>query len=164
MNRFKWLLLGMLLAGLGVFCSEAWAVREEHSFEVSVQIPGSEFYVLPVNPGFLEREQPMAYNTVTGKLASLREHFDVRSVGGAVTARLGELPSLFSGRNSIALQVTFNGQVLALTNSVVVAQEQARSGARVPLVISAVEPAGGYLPGEYYGTVHLMFEAQSPRF
>jgi len=159
---FRWLVTGMLLAALGLVCTEAFAVRDEHTFEVSIQIPTSDFYVLPVNPVFLEREQRMAWNTVTRTLAPVRENFDVKNISGGITARLGAVPSLFNGFDSIALNVTFNGQVLGLADTTVVADEQARLGLRVPLVITAVEPEGGYLAGEYYGSVQLMFDALRP--
>lgn len=161
-RMFKWPMAGMLLAMLGLVCSEAFAVREEHTFDVSIQIPGNDFYVLPVNPVFLERDQRMHWNTVTRTLAPLREHFDVKNISGGVTARLGAVPSLFNGADSIALSVSFNGHLLGLTETTVVAEEQARVGLRVPLVITAVEPEGGYLAGEYYGSVQLVFDALRP--
>ena len=161
-RMFRWLVAGMLLAALGLVCTEVLAVRDEHTFEVSIQIPGNDFYVLPVNPVFLERDQRMHWNTVTRTLAPLRENFDVKNISGGISARLGALPSLFNGFDSIALNVSFNGQELGLTEATVVAEEQARVGLRVPLVITAVEPEGGYLAGEYYGSVQLVFDALRP--
>ncbi|MCU1782496.1 fimbrial protein [Pseudomonas sp. 13B_2.1_Bac1] len=143
--------------------TQALAIREEHVFDVSVTIPTSDFYVLPITPGFLEREQQLVWDLVPGRLRPLREHFDVKSSAGGINARLGALPTLFNGgRTYIDLNVTFNGQVLSLDDTLVVPQAEASQGKRVLLDISAVEPADGYTPGEYYGSVELLFDAVRP--
>ncbi|MBK5397385.1 adhesin [Pseudomonas sp. TH39(2020)] len=143
-------------------CNHALAVREEQTFHVSVTIPTSEFYVLPVNPGFLEREQVMAWNPVSAELSPLREHFDVKNASGSISARLVAEPFLFNGRERIDLAVRFNGQLLSLLETPVVDEQQARVGQRVRLEIAATTPADGYAPGQYYGTVQLMFDAVNP--
>jgi hypothetical protein len=142
--------------------SLALAIREEQTFHVSVTIPTSEFYVLPVNPGFLDREQVMAWNPVSAELSSLREHFDVKNASGSISARLAVEPFLFNGRERIDLAVRFNGQPLSLLDTPVVDAEQARIGQRVRLEIAALKPVEGYVPGQYYGTVQLMFDAVNP--
>jgi hypothetical protein len=161
---FKWLTQVLLVTAAGLFCTRALAetLREEHTFEVSVTIPTNDFYVLPVNPEFLEREQKMAYNTVTETLAPLREHFDVKNTAGGISARLAYLPRLSNGFESIALSVSFNGEELSLVDTPVVSEALAKTGQRVPLVIAAVVPDGGYVPGRYYGNVQLMFDALRP--
>lgn len=143
-------------------CNHALAVREEQTFHVSVTIPTSEFYVLPVNPGFLEREQVMAWNPVSAELSPLREHFDVKNASGSISARLVAEPFLFNGRERIDLAVRFNGQLLSLLETPVVDEQQARVGQRVRLEIAATTPPDGYAPGQYYGTVQLMFDAVNP--
>ncbi|WP_262132834.1 fimbrial protein [Pseudomonas sp. 13B_2.1_Bac1] len=153
----------MLLTILALLSTQALAIREEHVFDVSVTIPTSDFYVLPITPGFLEREQQLVWDLVPGRLRPLREHFDVKSSAGGINARLGALPTLFNGgRTYIDLNVTFNGQVLSLDDTLVVPQAEASQGKRVLLDISAVEPADGYTPGEYYGSVELLFDAVRP--
>lgn len=152
----------MLLIGL-LLSSPAVAIREVQVFDVSVTIPTQDFFVLPVNPGFLEREQQMIWDLVPGRLRPLREHFDVKSSAGAINARLGALPQLFNGgRTYIDLSVSFNGQVLGLDDTLVVPHAEARQGKRVLLDISAVEPPDGFTPGEYYGSVELLFDAVTP--
>ena len=115
-------LLGLvLLTGGAVFSPAVQAVREVQVFDVSVTIPTQDFYVLPITPGFLEREQQMIWDLVPGRLRPLREHFDVKSSAGGINARLGALPTLFNGgRTYIDLSVTFNGQVLSLEDTLVV--------------------------------------------
>jgi hypothetical protein len=153
----------MLLVVVGTLLStQAFAIREEQVFDVSVTIPTSDFYVLPINPGFLEREQKMSWNLVAQTLKPLREHFDVKNSAGGIVARLGELPVLSNGRRLILLNVTFNGEWLNLVDTVVVPADQARAGKRVVLEIAAVEPADGYVPGDYFGSVHLIFDALRP--
>lgn len=152
----------MVGAALLLVSSLAWGIREEQEFHVSVTIPTNAFYVLPVNSGFLEQEQVMHWNPVTAQLRSLREPFDVKNVSGGVSARLAAMPYLFNGRERIELNVRFNRELLSLLDTPVVNDEQARAGQRVQLEIEAVKPADGYVPGSYFGTVHLMFEAVNP--
>ncbi|WP_124365974.1 CS1 type fimbrial major subunit [Pseudomonas sp. R1-43-08] len=162
-GKFRKVVLGMLLLVTGVVLSaQALAIREVQVFDVSVTIPTRDFYVLPINPGFLEREQEMAWQLVPGTLKPLREHFDVKNSGGGIAARLNQAPVLSNGPRSIALNVTFNGQVLSLDETLVVPEAEARAGKRVLLEIAAVEPEGGYTPGEYFGSVHLLFDAVRP--
>lgn len=105
----------------------------------------------------------MIWDLVPGRLRPLREHFDVKSSAGGINARLGALPTLFNGgRTYIDLSVTFNGQVLSLEDTLVVPQDEARQGKRVLLDISAVEPPDGFTPGDYYGSVELLFDAVRP--
>ncbi|WLH85920.1 CS1 type fimbrial major subunit [Pseudomonas sp. FP2338] len=152
----------LLCGGLALLSFSAIAAREEAVFHVSVKVPTNDFYVLAVNPGFVEREQVMSYNTVTGQLSALREHFDVKNARGGIQARLSYVPVLSNGPNSIALNVTFNGHPLDLDATLVVPEDEARAGKRVPLVIAAVQPEDGFVPGDYFGSVQIMFDALSP--
>ena len=149
-------------ASLALWVQTGYAAREEHTFEVSVSIPTHDFYVLPVDPGFVEREQQMNWNLVNGTLEPLRTLFDVRSTSGAVSARLGHEPVLSNGRDLIALNVIFNNQPLLLTNTVVVPDTEANIGSRVPLLIEAITPDAGFSAGEYFGSVQFVFDASFP--
>ncbi|MCF4978884.1 adhesin [Pseudomonas gessardii] len=158
----KFILGTLLLLGAALLSAQALAIREEQVFDVSVTIPTADFYVVPINSQFLEREQEMAWNLVTRTLKPLREHFDVKNSAGGIVARLGQLPTLSNGRRQILLNVSFNGQWLELTDSLVVPADEARAGKRVLLEIAAVEPPDGYVPGDYFGSVHLIFDALLP--
>ena len=81
---------------------------------------------------------------------------------GGIAARLGQEPSLSNGQRSIVLNVTFNGQVLSLDETLVVPATEARAGKRVLLEIAAAQPEGGYVAGDYFGSVQLMFDAVRP--
>lgn len=148
------------LAALSLWAAMGFAAREEHVFEVWVTIPTLDFYVLPVDPGFLEREQQMNWNPVLERLEPLRASFDVASSTKLIAARLAHEPVLFSGRDTIGLKVTFNNKVLDLTSSQVINTIEAWPGTRVPLLIEAVTPVGGFVQGQYYGSVHIIFENQ----
>jgi hypothetical protein len=151
-----------VLGLLSLLSFSALAAREEAVFQVSVKVPTSDFYVLPLNPGFLEREQTLNWNPVTETLTALREYFDVKNVLGAVDAYLAYEPVLFNGSDNIALKVTFNQQVLGLAALRVVPEDEARVGKRVLLEIAAQKPDDGYLSGQYFGNVQIIFDALRP--
>lgn len=161
MPQWRWSAL-LVFCLLALISAEAFAAREEAEFYVSVTVPTSDFFVLAINPGFLEREQVMSYNPVTERLSPLREYFDVKNVLGGINARLGFEPVLSNGSDQIPLQVTFNGHRLGLIETLVVPEAEAKTGKRVPLVIAAEQPEGGYLPGQYFGSVQIIFEALRP--
>ncbi len=154
-------------SGLALTGTWAFAAREEIEFFVSVDIPTLNFYVIPSEPDWIHREQRLHWNVHTSKLGTLRRNFDVKHDSSAIEARLESFPYLTNGRDSrenINLRVTFNGK--ELTNNPfpqqVVSAEEAKLGVRVPLEIEPREQAGGYKPGDYYGTVNIMFSAAAP--
>ena len=147
---------------LSLCTSVTYAAREEHQFDVSVTIPTFEFYAIPADPEFVLREQPMRWNLVSSTLEPLRTQFDMISSAGAMTARLGYEPVLSNGHTTFALRVTFNEQVLTLFDSVVVSAADAYNGIRVPVRIDALPPAEGFEPGDYYGSVQLIFDTAAP--
>lgn len=137
----------------------AFAAREEQTFEVFVDIPTYWFFVLPVDPHFLQQEQLMSWDVMTESLRPIRTTFNVVGARGTVTARLGYTPVLSNGRNLIALAVTFNQQPLTLSDTPVVVADDSWPGKRVQLLIEAVKPATGFIPGQYYGSVQIIFDA-----
>ncbi|NWC75150.1 adhesin [Pseudomonas sp. P7759] len=159
---YKILALVILVIVLGLSVSQLEAAVERETFEVSVTIPTADFYVLPVDPQLVQREQKLAYNPVTSQLAPLRAPFDVKNVGGAIGARLDQEAFLFNGTDRVALRVMFNEVELGLTQSEVVSTADARPGKRVGLEIAAIKPDDDYRPGHYFGTVHMVFDAIAP--
>lgn len=145
----------------------AFAAQEKHIFEVSVDIPTLGFYVIPSETDWIHREQTLPWNIHTSTLGGLRKHFDVKTDSSAIEARLESFPYLSSGgdsRDNIVLRVSFNGKELShdLMPQQVVSVEEAMAGSRVPLEIQPREQAGGYKPGEYYGTVNIVFNVAAP--
>ncbi|MBE8591388.1 fimbrial assembly protein [Pseudomonas sp. MAFF 301449] len=157
----QWVILNGLIA-LALASTSALAIQERHSFEVSVTIPVHEAYVLPSEPDWMGQDQLLAWNLVTSELSRLRKNFDVKNLNGGIAARLGAEPYLFNGRNRIDLQVLFNRVPLTLDAVEVVNAMEASAGRRAELDIAAIKPDGGYRGGEYYGTVHLVFDFLAP--
>ncbi|KTC42651.1 CS1 type fimbrial major subunit [Pseudomonas poae] len=142
-----------------LFVPLAWAAVERETFEVFVTIPTADFYVLPVDPLLVQREQHLVYNPVTSQMSSLRAPFEVKNIGGAIAARLDSEAFLSNGTDRIDLQVTFNQVPLSLEQAQVVSSIDAKPGRRVGLEIAAVKPPEDYQPGRYFGTVHMVFDA-----
>ncbi len=144
----------------------AFAAREEHTFEVSADIPTLGFYIIPAESDWIHREQILAWNINTSTLGGLRKNFDVKHDTSAIEARLEIEPYLSNGRDdqNIYLQVRFNGQELSHDPQPrqVVSAAQATAGGRFPLEIQPKVPSGGYKPGTYHGSVQLIFNAAAP--
>jgi len=155
-----------LLGVMALMSAQAFAAREEHRFEVSVDIPTLGFYVIPAEANWIHLQQTLAWNLNTSKLEGLRKLFDVRHDSSAIEARLDAEPYLSNGRveQNIYLQVSFNGKTLSHEPKAreVVSAAQAMAGGRFPLEIQPIVPAGGYKPGTYHGTVQLIFNAAAP--
>ncbi|MDO7899582.1 CS1 type fimbrial major subunit [Pseudomonas citrulli] len=140
----------------------AWGAVERETFELYVTIPTAEFYVLPLDPQLVQREQRLPFSTITTELSPLRATYEVKNSTGGIGARLAEEAYLSNGRERIDLRVTFNNVPLTLDSTQVVSAIDARPGRQVPLVIAAVRPDDDYKPGDYYGTVHMVFDAIAP--
>ncbi|WP_024618481.1 CS1 type fimbrial major subunit [Pseudomonas kilonensis] len=141
----------------------AWGAVERETFELYVTIPTADFYVLPLDPQLVQREQRLPFSTITGELSPLRATYEVKNSNGSIDARLAEEAYLSNGRERIDLRVRFNNVPLTLDSTPVVSASEARPGRQVPLEIAAVRPAGeNYVPGDYYGTVHMVFDAVAP--
>lgn len=71
-------------------------------------------------------------------------------------------PMLSNGANTIAMKVIFNQQALGLSPQRVVEEGEAKNGKRVLLEIAALKPDDGYVPGQYFGNVQIIFDALRP--
>ncbi|MCJ8205589.1 CS1 type fimbrial major subunit [Pseudomonas sp. RGM2987] len=142
--------------------ASAWGAVERETFELYVTIPTADFYVLPLDPQLVQREQRLPFSTITSDLIPLRATYEVKNSNGSIGARLGEEAYLSNGRERIDLRVRFNGVELTLDSAQVVTAIDARPGRQVPLEIAAIKPADDYKPGDYYGTVHMVFDATAP--
>lgn len=165
---FKAIVTATSMLFLTLLSTCVFAIRISETFEVSVSIPSPRFYVIPADPDWIHLEQRLPWNSVTETLSPLRKHFDVKNDSGAIAARLSFEPYLSNGRETddipdvIPLVVTFNQKRLSLDAHEVISETDGKAGKRVNLEIAAVKPVGGYKPGEYYGSVHLVFEAIAP--
>lgn len=159
---FKTLVRPLALSALMLPWVQAWGAVERETFEVYVTIPTADFHVVPLDPQLVQREQRLPFSTITGELSPLRATYEVKNSNGAIGARLGEEAYLSNGRERIDLRVTFNGVALTLDSAQVVTATDARPGRQVPLEIAAIRPDDDYKPGDYYGTVHMVFDATAP--
>ncbi|CRL99625.1 MULTISPECIES: CS1 type fimbrial major subunit [Pseudomonas] len=151
-------------AALAVACLQPLqAAVERETFEVFAEIPSQDFYVLPMDPQLVHRENPLHYNPVSSELSPLRAEYEVKNIGGSIEARLEQMPSLSNGTDRIDLQVRFNNQPLGLTSVEVVSAAEAKPGRRVALDIRAIKPDDDYRAGHYFGTVQMVFDAIAPR-
>ncbi|QAX86702.1 fimbrial assembly protein [Pseudomonas sp. DTU12.3] len=152
--------------GMTLSSSLAFAAREEHRFEVSVDIPTLGFYVIPSETDWIHREQVLPWNVSSKSLGGLRKNFDVKHDTSAIEARLESEPYLSNGHDTqnIYFRVSFNGVALshAALPKQVLSLQQAVAGGRFPLEIQPIPPAGGYRPGTYHGNVQLIFSAAAP--
>ena len=158
--------IALCMGALTLLSASTFAAREEHTFEVSVDIPTLGFYVIPAESNWIHREQTLLWNAGTMRLGGLRKQFDVRHDTSAIEARLESEPYLSNGREeqNIQLRVSFNGQELSHEPQPrqLVPADQAMAGGRFPLEIQPIMPAGGYKAGDYYGNVLLVFSAAAP--
>ncbi|MFJ2363143.1 CS1 type fimbrial major subunit [Pseudomonas sp. NPDC087697] len=157
----------VIVASMGVMAlTSSWvfAAREEHIFEVSVDIPTLGFYVIPAEADWIHREQILPWNLNTSSLGGLRKTFDVKHDSSAIEARLESEPYLSNGSDDIYLRVRFNDKELSHDPQPrqVVSAAEAMAGSRVRLDIDPKVPTGGYKPGSYYGNVMLIFSAAAP--
>ena len=159
---FKTLACPLAVAALTLPWAPAWGAVERETFELYVTIPTVEFFVLPLDPQLVQREQRLPFNTIINDLSPLRATYEVKNTNGSIDARLGEEAYLSNGRERIDLRVRFNGVELTLDSAQVVSASEARPGRQVPLEIDAIRPDDDYKPGDYYGTVHMVFDAVAP--
>ncbi|POA26904.1 MULTISPECIES: CS1 type fimbrial major subunit [unclassified Pseudomonas] len=143
--------------------ASAFAAREVHQFEVSVSVPSLGFYVIPADSGWIHQEQQLPWNLSASKLGSLRKYFDVKNEAGSINARLEGRPYLSNGTDAhdINLRVSFNGKLLSeQESSEVVSLTDAALGKRVLLEVVPMPPTDGvYKPGNYFGSVNMIFNA-----
>jgi hypothetical protein len=161
---FKSIVAATSMLFLTLLSTSAFAIRISETFEVSVTIPSARFYVIPTDSDWIHLEQRLPWNPGSEELGSLRKHFDVKNDSGAIAARLSFEPHLSNGRDSdnIPLVVSFNSKRLTVDADEVISEVDGKAGKRVNLEIVPVKPVDGYKPGEYYGSVHLVFEAIAP--
>ncbi|MEN5313801.1 CS1 type fimbrial major subunit [Pseudomonas koreensis] len=158
--------IALWIGVMALMSAPVFAAREERTFEVSVDIPTLGFYVIPAESNWIHLQQTLPWNISNSTLGGLRKNFDVKHDTSALQARLDAQPYLSNGRQGqeIYLRVSFNGRELSHDPQPreVVPAAQAMAGGRFTLEIQPVVPAGGYQPGTYYGSVHLIFSAAAP--
>ncbi|MHC8409788.1 CS1 type fimbrial major subunit [Pseudomonas sp. Hz4] len=155
-----------LVAVSGLTSSLAEAAREQHTFQLFLEVPTRAFYIVPTEPGWIHQPLRLEWNPVTSDLSTVRKYFDVRHASSAIQARLEDWADLSNGRpgEELNLRVRFNGVDLRpdVAPQDVVSQADAATGVRVLLEIIPLKPWMGYRPGDYSGNVLLIFNAKTP--
>jgi hypothetical protein len=154
------------MAILALTSSMAFAVGEaRHSINIVASVPSNVFYVLPVDPDLIVKDQRLAYDPFSSQLSTLRAQFDTKNSDGSIAAMLENAAYLSNGvpAQNIPLVVTFNGVTLTHTAPVEVLNEaDSTPGKRVELSVAPTKPGSGYVAGDYTGVVALRFDAVLP--
>jgi hypothetical protein len=133
-----------------------------HTIQLVATVPTSDFYVEPVDPTWVGKEQVLAWNPLagaTGNLGSWRQDFDVKHTAGSIHASLDTPAVIYGGSNQIELDVAFNGKPVTLAVAEVVSNAEAGGNYRTSMSIVPKVPAGGYKAGRYTGNVAVNFDA-----
>lgn len=130
-----------------------------HTIQMTATVPTSDFYVEPVDPTWIGKTQKLSWNPLNETLRTWQENFDVKHPGGSIHAHLDQPATMYAGKDTFDLKVTFNKKALTTTSAEVLFEAQAATNYRAALVITPEKPAAGYVPGDYSGTVALVFDA-----
>lgn len=147
---------------LGSF-SAAAADEARYTINLSATIPTDAFHVTPVESGWVDKTQEMAYDFGTQKLLSISKQFQYKNTSGAIQASLTNTASdgsavLSNGTDTIPLNVSFNGVKLSNTPADVVTADAAKAGGRTNLVISQGDDSALSVTGSFTGQVAMIFE------
>ena len=154
------------MAILALTSSMAFAIGEaRHAINLLATIPSDVFYVLPVDPDLIVKDQRLIYDPFSSQLSTLRAQFDTKNSNGSIAAMLENAAYLSNGvpAENIQLAVTFNGRALNHTAPVEVLNDaDSTPGKRVELTVAPTKPTNGYVAGDYTGVVALRFDAVLP--
>ncbi|WP_213938403.1 CS1 type fimbrial major subunit [Pseudomonas sp. dw_612] len=158
---FKKMTFAAPLALLALTSSMAFAAGEaKHSISLVAHVPTNGFYVVPVDPDLVAKDQRMDFQPTTGQMAEVNGFFDMRNNNGSVHASFVTPPKLLSGASTIDLKVEINGLELTTTPQMVAGETESNVNYRAPLRISAKGTT--FAPGDYTGDVALIFDAVPP--
>ncbi|RON46656.1 CS1 type fimbrial major subunit [Pseudomonas frederiksbergensis] len=158
---FKKMTVAAPLALLALTSSMAFAAGEaRHSINIVAHVPTNGFYVVPVDPDLVNKDQRMDFSPSSGTMDEVHGFFDVRNNNGSVHASVVTAPKLMAGASSIDLKVEINGKELTTTPQLVVGETESDVNYRAPLRISAKGTT--FQPGDYTGVVAMMFDAVPP--
>ena len=140
------------------------ADSQSYTINLSATVPSDTFQVIPVDSGWINQTQDMAYDISTRKLKVFEKEFQYKNTNGGIQATLtGNLnsdgePQLSNGTDVIPLAVTFNGVTLSKTATTVVTNENAKTGGRTMLKISQADEKALDMSGSFTVSVAMVFE------
>ena len=151
--------LAMLFAGV-VMADQ----RIDHTVTVTATVPTDKFIVEPLGGNWMNEPQNMSFKPVDGSLEPIRKQLTMKSTSGAIKAKLMNAASMTSGANTIALNVSVGVKTLgtAAAGEIVASVDDAKNGTVIDFQVSAVKPAGAFVPGSYQGLVNVIFETPDP--
>ena len=156
----------LFAAALVLSSGAAFAATTDLQVDVLANIPASNGLDIEDVGGWALNSQAMAYNRDADTLAPVKGPLRIKSGIGPVTAHLSYAPTLVSGGDSIPLAVTIGGLTLPLGGAAAVeiaTQAQALAGIDKEFqATAAAAPTGGYLPGNYTGRIHMVFDSVAP--
>lgn len=163
LNRFT--IIAASVATL-LTASAGAAQLEEYEVLLKASVPSDDFHVRPVESGWIGEPQEMVYDPGTQKLQQVKKMFQYKNTAGAIKATLlntndNNSPMLFSGKNSIPLEVKFNNISVNTEGAVVATIAEAKEGGRANLNISTLDDkplSPETFSGEYTGSVSINFE------
>ncbi|MBD9565659.1 fimbrial assembly protein [Pseudomonas sp. PDM09] len=158
---FKKIAMTAPLAILALSSSVVFAAGEaRHSISLIATVPENGFYVVPVDPDLVNKDQDMSPGVGGTTLTPITGFFDVRNNNGSVHASVEGTPRLYGGANTIDLVVAFNGIALTNTPQMVVGEQESDVNYRAPIRISAV--GSNHPAGDYTGAVAVVYDAVPP--
>lgn len=133
-------------------------------FTVEANIPTSSFYVIPDGDWNIKPVK-LNYNPVTDNLAATSVGLRAKNTSGGIKAYLDVTPQLVqnAGVYTIPLAVTVAGRALGngSENAVSILTDEEASVERPLTVQIAPDADGPHEPGDYTGTVTMMFDADA---
>lgn len=150
------------IASLGSASLQA-AEAQNYSIDLQANIPAENFYVLPVESGWINQVQDMNYDIITKRIQPLQKSFQFKNTSGGIQATLTNTDStgkalLSNGATTIPLAVTFNDVALNNTPQAVVTAAAAKDGGRATLRIAQESSAALTATGLFTGQVAMVFE------
>lgn len=159
---FKKFAIAAPLALLALGSTGAFAAGEAaHSISIVAHVPTNGFYVTPVNPDLVTKDQDMSQKA-DGSMGEVNGHFDVRNNNGSINASVDSTPKLISGADTIDLKVTLNNVELTTTPKPVVGEAESDVNFRAALKIAVADASKTNAPGDYTGVVAMTFDAVPP--
>ncbi|WP_310056969.1 CS1 type fimbrial major subunit [Pseudomonas synxantha] len=158
---FKKIAMTAPLAILALSSSMAFAAGEaRHSISLVATVPENGFYVTPVDPDLVNKDQDMSPRVGSNTLTPVASQLDIRNNNGSVHASVEGTPRLYGGANVIDLVVAVNGIALTNTPQMIVGEQESDVNYRAPINISAV--GTDHPAGDYTGTVAIVYDAVPP--
>lgn len=134
----------------------------EGQFSVSGTVPTESFSIIdPAN--WMGQTQSLEWNNIGGSFRTFNQKLMIKSTVGAVTGHLLAPAEIISPDNSIAMVVEINHIKLTDTPQQIVNASMAAPGREVIFRVTARDGVNAnYLPGDYRGSVNMMFETAPP--